>query len=141
MSRERLARFLAERAAIYLFQSDPEFVVGGCSDVSEVIAAWLKKRGYSAEPVYGHARYGKRDWFPHAWLTVEGRRFDPVLWVQACDMEKYRYREDPDVEGMLLCDVEFILEGSVEELDQVITRRLKGEISTARPGRRGPRQG
>jgi hypothetical protein len=111
---------LARRAVIHLFRGDPEFVVGGCSDVSEVISAWLKKRGYAAEPVYGVARHGKQEWFPHAWMSVEGRRFDPVLWVQGKNMSKYKYTEDPEVAGMLRCDVEFIVEGSIEELDMAI---------------------
>lgn len=110
---------LAQRAAIHLFQTDPEFVVGGCSDVSEVIAAWLKTRGYAVEPVYGAARYGKKDWFMHAWMTIEGQRFDPTLWVQRPN-RRYQYREDPGVAKALRCDVEYIIEGSIEELDKVI---------------------
>ena len=112
---------LARRASIHLFQTDPEFVVGGCSDVSEVISAWLKTRGYSVEPVYGAARHGKKDWFLHAWMNVEGQRFDPVLWVQGKKMEKYTYTEDQEVASALRCDVEYIIEGSIEELDKVIT--------------------
>lgn len=111
---------LAQRAALHLFNTDPEFVIGGCSDVSEVIAAWLKTRGYAVEPVYGAARYGKREWFLHAWLTIEGQRFDPTLWVQR-PKRRYQYTEDPGVAQALRCDVGYIIEGSIEELDKVIT--------------------
>lgn len=111
---------LARRAAIYLYQTDRDFVVGGCSDVSEVIAAWLKKKGYNAEAVYGAARYGKKAWFLHAWIEVDGKRFDPVLWVQGRNMAKHEYTIEPEAAKALRCDVEYILESSVEELDREI---------------------
>ena len=119
MSRKSEAMLLAQRAAIHLFSTDPELVVGGCSDVSEVISAWLKTRGYAAEPVYGAARYGKREWFLHAWMNVEGRRFDPTLWAQG-RKRSYQYMVDPEVAKALRCDVEYIIEGEIEALDKVI---------------------
>ena len=120
MSTQSEALALAKRATIYLYQTDPEFVIGGCSDVSEIIAAWLQTKGYAVRPVYGVARYGKLRGFLHSWLDIEGRIFDPVLWVQGRKMEKYAYREEPDAAKALRCDIETILEGQVEELDRVI---------------------
>lgn len=112
---------LAKRASIYLFQTDPEFVVGGCSDISEILSEWLKRKGYQAEAVYGAARYGKKgSWFLHAWMEIEGARFDPVLWVQNRKMSKYTYEIEPKAAEALKCDVEMIVEGSVEELDKRI---------------------
>lgn len=109
---------LAKRAALYLYQTDPEFVVGGCSDVSEVIAAFLQKRGYQAQAVYGAARRGKKSFFLHAWLDIEGERFDPTIWVQDRQPQKYNYKVEPEVAQALRCDLEYILEGTVEELDE-----------------------
>jgi hypothetical protein len=120
-SRRSEAMSLAERAAIHLMQTDPEFVVGGCSDVSEVISEWLRRKGYSAEPVYGVARRGKQPWFLHAWMNIEGQRFDPVLWVQGMRMQKYSYKAESGVAGALRCDVEYIIESSVGDLDQAIS--------------------
>lgn len=122
MSRREEALDLAGRAVTYLYREDPEFVVGGCADVSEVLAAWLKSRGYAVEPVYGFARHGRKPWFMHAWLDVEGERFDPVLWVQGRPVNKYRYSTKPEVAEALLCDVEYIVESSVEELDRAFSK-------------------
>lgn len=109
---------LAKRAANHLYLQDPEFVQGGCSDVSEVLAAWLKTRGYAAEPVYGIARRGKKAGFMHAWMLIEGELFDPVLWVQDFPVHQYKYKLAPDVAQALRCDVEYIVESEIEGLDR-----------------------
>lgn len=72
---------LAKLAAKQLHAKDPDFFEGGCADISKVICTLLRRRGHSAMVRYGHGRHqGKR--FPHAWLEVAGRPFDPVLWAQ-----------------------------------------------------------
>ncbi len=120
MSKRSEALELAERAALHFYQTDPEFVEGGCSDVSEVLVAWLQTRGYQAEAIYGSAKRGRTGtWFLHAWMKVEGRRFDPVLWVQERETAKYKYNENPSAAEALQCDVEFIIEGELEDLDKV----------------------
>jgi hypothetical protein len=118
MSRQEQALDLASRAAVFLYQEDPEFVEGGCSDVSEVLAAWLQKRGFNVKVVYGTAHRRKQEPFMHAWLDVDGLRFDPVLWVQGFPVDKYVYRVDPGVASALLCDIETIIEDMMEWLDR-----------------------
>ncbi len=90
--------------------------------MSEVISAFLRHRGYRSEPIYGVARRGKNgEWFMHAWMDVEGSRFDPVLWVRDRNVgKKYSYQVEPEVGDALRCDVEFIIESSLEELDQIL---------------------
>lgn len=83
---------IAKKAATILYEENPEYVRGGCSEVSEVIARVLRRLGYKARVIYGLFAPGadpKREFFDlqndiyeHAWVEVERERFDPTLWVQ-----------------------------------------------------------
>jgi hypothetical protein len=113
---------LAKGAVSYLYEDDLDFVVGGCSDVAEVISEFLRRRGFQAQAVYGVARKGKHGVpFLHAWIDILGRRFDPVIWVQDRKTGSYRYRVDPTVKKALACDVEWTIEWRVPELEKLLT--------------------
>jgi hypothetical protein len=88
---ERALRLL-KNAVQYLYDSDFELVEGGCADVSEILAAFAKNKGFDVEVVYGEAIVGG-EVYHHAWLTVYGKRFDPTWWVQ--QLRGGTYREDP----------------------------------------------
>jgi hypothetical protein len=110
---------LAQQAADYLYEDDPDFVEAGCSDVSQVIAELLQRRGFSVERVYGWAKKGKRgEPFMHAWLTIEGEHFDPTLWVQGRKLDQYQYKVEPGTQVALESpdDMSYY----VDELDEAL---------------------
>lgn len=93
---------LAKRAVTWLYRHNPDYVIRGCSDVAETLAAFLRRRGFSVKIIYGIAGWGELDdplldLFEHAWLEVDGRRFDPTLWVQKVTMPTHYYRESRTV--------------------------------------------
>lgn len=115
------AHALAKRAAAYLYEDDPYYVIGGCSDISEVIAELLRHRGYVAKVIYGIVKRGKKGVpFEHAWLNLEGRRFDPVLWVVEAQPERYIYRSKPEVMDALACEVQWQRDNIVPELEKAL---------------------
>lgn len=117
--RRQKALWLAMRGVEWLYGEDPDFVLGGCSDVSEVLSRFLKGRGYGAEVLYGRAKKGVRgEPFMHAWLWIEGEEFDPVLWVQDADIERHRYRLQPAVKEALTCPDPEALDAYVGDLEE-----------------------
>ena len=79
---------LAERAARWIYQHDPDFFEGGCAEVSQVIKRFLETEGIPVRLVTGHAVW-RREKVRHAWLEVEGVRFDPVYSVQRIHPRRY----------------------------------------------------
>lgn len=95
---------LAKGAAAFLYQENPEHFEGGCSDNSEVIAAFLRDLGVTVNVVYGHAKAQVKP-FRHAWLDILGERFDPTLWIFYNDkgLKFFRYEVKPRVRSFLYC--------------------------------------
>jgi len=79
-SRSSRAIAILKRAARYIYDHHRSFVAGGCADVSEILAAFGRSRGYDVRPVYGTVTTGGEK-LEHAWLSVQGRRFDPTWWL------------------------------------------------------------
>jgi len=117
---KREALKLARDAAAFLYEEDPEWVEGGCSDVSEVISEFLRGQGYEAKAIYGVAKRGREESFYHAWMEVMGERFDPVLWVRGRKLSEYRYEVKPRVKAALACDIEIQVEDWVPVLEDAL---------------------
>lgn len=125
---------LAKGIAAYLYKDDPEHVEGGCSDVSELIAAFLERQGVLVRVIYGNARRGRSgELFMHAWLDIDGERFDPVLWVfyKDKDLARYRYEADPGIATVLYCEMEEDDEASWMETLETAWR--DGKLRPERP--------
>ncbi len=120
---------LAKGAVAYLYEDDPEFVQGGCSDVSEVIAAFLESLGVEVGVIYGWARPGRDDPFMHAWLNIAGERFDPVLWVFRDDLSRYFYKKEKGVSAVLYCE----LFGMDEQITELTEAMNSGKLKPKRP--------
>lgn len=121
---------LAKGAAAFLYEDDPDYVEAGCSDVSEVIAKFLKKHGVAVEVVYGEARLGRSgEPFMHAWLDIVGEQFDPVLWIFRDDLSRYRYKVEPGIKTALYCD--FV--DSDYHLKELESAYKKGKLKPERP--------
>lgn len=73
-------------ASRLLWEARPEWVEGGCADVSGTLAEVCRRLGVEGVSVaHGRAWMGKPSsgrCLPHVWLDVHGMAFDPVLWVQ-----------------------------------------------------------
>jgi hypothetical protein len=81
---------------------DPEFFESGCGDVTAKLVAHARRVGISAEQRfgYGFSRKGQKRGVPHAWMSVDGKLYDPVDAVHHDEMGKHlfsSYREDPSV--------------------------------------------
>ena len=57
---------------------DPEEFEGGCFDVSRTIGALAEHLGLKARLVCGVADTGEHRETPHAWLKVDGEKFDCI---------------------------------------------------------------
>ena len=79
---------LARRAARWIYRHDPDLFEGGCAEVSQVIKRFLETQGIAVRLVTGHAVW-RREKVRHAWLEVEGVRFDPVYSVQRIHPRRY----------------------------------------------------
>ncbi len=123
---------LAKGIAAYLYEDDPEHVEGGCSDVAELIAAFLRRQDVLVQVIYGNARRGRSgESFMHAWLDIGGERFDPVLWIFHEDLERYRYKVEPGVEGALYCELD--KEDEKSWVDQLETAWKDGKLKSESP--------
>jgi hypothetical protein len=114
---------LAKQAAKALLQIDPEHVEGGCSDVSETVALFLRRRGYRAEARYGTVHDpSSRERIEHSWLEVEGQPLDLTLWVQGLQRSPYPREAmlDPAIKAKLCYRDEG--EGYIEELERALPR-------------------
>jgi hypothetical protein len=103
----RAAIALAKRAVKYLYEDDPDFVTGGCGDVSILLAKLLQQRGYAAVVRYGYGeQHGER--YFHAWLDVDGAPFDAVLWVQRAraKLHPVAREEEPGIAAIIGCDLD-----------------------------------
>ena len=83
---------LAERAARWIREHDPDLFEGGCAEVSQVIKRFLETQGIAVRLVTGHAVW-RREKVRHAWLEIEGVQFDPVYSLQR--IRPWRYEPKP----------------------------------------------
>lgn len=89
---------LAKAAVSHFYRIAKPWVKAGCSDLSEIIAEFLRRRGFDAKAVYGLSKKGENGKpFGHAWIDIEGEEFDPVLWVQKRPLSQYQYLPDESV--------------------------------------------
>jgi len=120
---------LAKAAAKHFYRVNPQWVVSGCSDVSEVISEFLRRRGVRAKTVYGMAKRGGGRPFEHAWMEIEGLEFDPVLWAQGRRLSQFQYHRKAAVRKVfeagrcaLRGDID---EGALEELELMIAAAMR----------------
>lgn len=73
------AEQLLTQAAKLLHEDDPDWFEGGCWDVANVLAEYARRRGIEVRVAAGQARARKAGSFPHAWLVVRNRLFDPIV--------------------------------------------------------------
>ena len=73
-----------KKAAEWLHEDDPEWVEGGCADVSGLLLDYAAERGMKGVRALSgtSSRRKKGGGFPHVWLTVDGVIFDPVAYAQ-----------------------------------------------------------
>jgi GNAT superfamily N-acetyltransferase len=117
-------RRLLYAAAEELRRHDAEVVEGGCGDVVTILEAFAKDVGMSGVEVKsGQARSRKgRPMLPHAWLTIDGERFDPT-WEVVLGSPGIKYEEDPAVLDMLVCDPEEYVEIYVPVVREALIER------------------
>jgi hypothetical protein len=85
------------RATDALADYDFDFVQDGCGEVTDVLEQYAKARGWrGVRRVLGKAtRRGQT--FAHAWLTVDGVRFDPVAHAVGWRASRYVARIAPSL--------------------------------------------
>jgi GNAT superfamily N-acetyltransferase len=117
-------RRLLYAAAEELHRHDAEVVEGGCGDVVTVLEAFARDVGMTGVEVRsGQARSKKgRPMLPHAWLVIDGERFDPT-WEIVLGQPGIRYDEDPAVLDMLVCDPEWYVESYVPVIREALVER------------------
>jgi hypothetical protein len=72
-------------AARWLYDEDEDWFVEGCGDIAVLLEAFAVARGFLGVHAVGGAAGNKRGLYPHAWLDVDGARYDP-----RADVEKLR---------------------------------------------------
>ncbi len=83
---------LLRRAVQWLYEDDPETFVGGCGDVCDVLRLLAEDLGLDGVCMTGGTT-PQTGW--HAWLTIDGERYDPIADVLG---KKWGpYEEDPSV--------------------------------------------
>lgn len=85
-TRQRIAKF--KQIADVWYDEQPDWVEGGCADVSLALWQIAKKLKWPCLLVTGCATV-KSDEFNHVWLQMSGVRFDPVAY--ACGYRVKRY--------------------------------------------------
>lgn len=83
---------LLKWAAMWLEEDDPEWVEGGCADMSGLLFDFAVVRGLNGvRVVSGWASRGRsaKMGFPHVWLDVDGTRFDPVAFSRSRPLMTY----------------------------------------------------
>ena len=66
----------------WLEKDDPDWFYGGCADVAEVIVAVAERLGHKAKVRYGTASTSEFGRVMHAWVIVDGKKFDPFNLVR-----------------------------------------------------------
>ena len=95
-----IARFVR-----WLYDYDPEFVEDGCADVANVVVSYANSIGIPSEVEYGYARTTEAGLFPHAWVNIDGVRWDPTIWAIS-GPSTFGYKIDRDVMDLLLSETE-----------------------------------
>ena len=83
---------LLKDAADWLYNEDEEVVESGCADVSGILLEFAQRRELNdVHVVAGWASRSKnaKQGFPHVWLMVDGKRFDPVAHARGVKFLTY----------------------------------------------------
>jgi len=113
------------KAADWLADDDEEWTEGGCADMSGLLADYAKTRGIPVRVVTGWAsrKTNAKNGFPHAWLEVDGMRFDPSAYVNKIPIKTWVEDESIGrlaVDGSYLDPDGFVRENNSFRLDALL---------------------
>ena len=119
-----------QRAALFLFATEPEMVEGGCAEVSLLLSGLAESRGFIASPVTGIV--GRSSYsYPHVILEIDGVEFDPTCFAQGFKPRKLR-RKLLSMEDVFGVDAEEMRSRGRNLLPETLPPTL--EIPTGRHG-------
>ena len=105
-----------QRAAEWLADDDEEWAEGGCADLSGILLDYARARRISGVRVvtgWASRKTNAKSGFPHAWLEVNGVRFDPSAHVNRIPLRTWT--EDSS-QGQLAVDGSYLdPDGQVRE--------------------------